>query len=123
MMVSNNEKPHWFFYLGWVVLNVIAVVIAWALISQITKIVGGTIQVGGQSRITEDFLFLYVLFPIIGLLIGVFQYTLLRQYLPYMAWWIAATLLGWLIPFVTGYFIIAILAQKNDTLDIIGNKR
>ena len=123
MMVSNNERPHWFFYLGWVVLNVIAVVIAWyiawALISQITKFVGGTIQVGGQSRFTEDFLFLYVLFPIIGLLTGIFQYTLLRRYLSHMAWWIAATLLGWLMPFVTGYFIIAIFAQKNDTFFIM----
>jgi len=123
MMVSNNEKPHWFFYLGWVVLNFIAVVVAWYialfLISQITKIVGGTIQVGGQSRITEDFLFLYVLFPIIGLLTGVFQYTLLRRYLPHLAWWIAATLLGWLTPFVTGYFIITIFAQRNDTFFIM----
>ena len=122
-MVSNNEKPRWFFYLGWVLLNFIAVVIAWhiawALIFQITKIVGGTIQVGGQSRITEDFLFLYVLFPIIGLLTGVFQYTLLRRYLPHLAWWIAATLLGWLTPFVTGYFIITIFAQRNDTFFIM----
>jgi hypothetical protein len=123
MMVSNNEKPHWFFYLGWVVLNVIAVVIAWyiawSLMSHITKIIGGTIQVGGQTRITEDFLFLYVLFPIIGLLTGIFQYTLLRRYLPHMGWWIAATLLGWLMPFVTGYFIIALLQQKNDTIFIM----
>ena len=122
-MIANNEKPRWSFYLGWVVLNFIAVVlagsIAWILISQIVKIVGGTIQVGGQSRITEDSLFLYVLFPIIGLLTGVFQYILLRQYLPHMAWWIAATLLGWLTPFVTGYFIIAIFAQKNDTFSIM----
>jgi hypothetical protein len=123
MMLSNNEKPHWFFYLGWVVLNVIAVVIAWyiawALISQITKIVGGRIQVGGQSHITEDFLFVYVLFPIIGLLTGVFQYTLLHRYLPHMAWWISATFLGWLTPFVTGFFMIAVLAQKNDTFSIM----
>jgi hypothetical protein len=123
MMVSNNEKPHWFFYLGWVVLNVIAVVIAWyiawALISQITKIVGGRIQVGGQSRITEDFLGLYVLFPIIGLLTGIIQYTLLRRYLSHMAWRIAATLLGWLMPFVTGYLIITLLRQENDTFFIM----
>ena len=122
-MIANNEKPRWFFYLGWVVLNFIAVVMAWyiswALISQITNIVGGTIQVGGQSRFTEDFLFLYVLFPIIGLLTGIFQYTLLHRYLPHMAWWIAATFLGWLMPFVTGPFTIAILAQKNDTFFIM----
>ena len=122
-MIANNEKPHWFFYLGWVALNVIAVIIAWyiawALMSQITKIVGGTIQVDGQSHITEDFLLVYVLFPIIGLLTGVFQYTLLCRYLPHMAWWIAATFLGWLMPFVTGFFIIALLAQKNDTFSIM----
>jgi hypothetical protein len=123
MMIANNEKPRWFFYLGWVVMNFIAVVMAWyiswALISQITNIVGGTIQVRGQSHITEDFLFLYLLFPIIGLLTGILQYTLLRRYLPHMAWWIAATFLGWLMPFVTGPFTIAILAQKNDTFSIM----
>ena len=123
MMIANNEKPRQFFYLGWVMLNFITVVmawfIAWALISQITNVVGGTIQVRGQSHITEDFLFLYVLFPIIGLLTGLFQYTLLRRYLSHMAWWIAATLLGWLMPFVTGYFIITIFAQKNDTFFIM----
>jgi hypothetical protein len=122
-MIANNEKPRWFFYLGWVALNVIAVItswyIAWALLSQITKIVGGKIQVGGQSHITEDFLLVYVLFPIIGLLTGIFQYILLRRYLPHMAWWIAATFLGWLMPFVTGFFIIAVLAQKNDTFSVM----
>jgi len=123
MMITNNENPRGFFYLGWVVLNFIAVVmawyIAWALISQITNIVGGTIQVGGQSRITEDFLFLYVLFPTIGLLTGILQYTLLRRYLPHMAWWIGATFLGWLMPFVTGSFIIQLLARRNDTFSIM----
>jgi hypothetical protein len=105
------------------VLNFIAVVfagsIAWILISQIVKIVGGTIQVGGQSRITEDFLFLYVLFPIIGLLTGILQYMLLRRYLPHMTWWIAATFLGWLMPFITGSFILTVLAYKNDTFSIM----
>jgi hypothetical protein len=122
-VIIANEKPRWFFYIGWVALNVIAIIMAWfialGIISQITKLVGDTIQVGGQSHITEDFLFLYVLFPIIGLLTGVFQYTLLRQYLSHMVWWIAATLLGWLIPFVSGYFIIALLARKNDTFSIM----
>ena len=122
-MIVNNEKPHWFFYLGWVVLNFVAVIMSWyitlALISQITKFIGSTIQVGGQSRITEEFLFIYVLFPIIGLLTGIFQYILLHRYSPHMAWWIAATFLGWLIPFVTGYFTIAILARKNDTFSIM----
>jgi hypothetical protein len=107
-MIANNGQPRWFFYLGWVVLNFIAIVmawyIAWALISQITS---------------EDDLFLYVLFPIIGLLTGILQYTLLRRYLPHMAWWIAATFLGWLMPFATGFFLITFLERRNDTFSIM----
>lgn len=121
--MDNHEKPQWSFYLGWVAMNGIAVLmawsIAWAIISQITEIFGGTIQVGGESHITEDFLFLYVLFPIIGLLTGILQYILLRRYLPHMTWWIAATFLGWLMPFITGFFILTVLAKKNDTSSIM----
>jgi hypothetical protein len=123
IMVIPNEKPRWSFYVGWVGLNLIAVVIAfaiaWILIAQIVKIVGGTIQAGGQTRITEDFLFLKVLFPIIGLSTGIFQHILLRRYLPHMTWWIAATFLGWLMPFIAGYFILKALAYKNDTFSIM----
>jgi hypothetical protein len=103
-MITANEKPRWFFYFGWVALNVIAAIIAWyiasTIISQVSEIVGGTIQVGRESRITEDFLLMYVLLPIIGLLTGFFQYILLRPYLPHTVWWIAATFVGWLTPFL-----------------------
>jgi len=123
MMFANNEKPGWSFYLGWVVLNLVAVVaaglIALALISLITQIVGDTIQVGAQSHITEDFLFMYVLFPIVGLLTGFLQYILLRRYLPHMTGWIAATFLGWLMPFAAGYFILTVLGLENDTFSIM----
>ena len=102
MEVADNRKPKWFFYPGWVVLSGITIpiawTIAWALISQVEKVVGGTIQVGGQTRITEDFLLSYILFPVIGLLTGFLQYLLLRRYLPRMVWWITATGLGWLLP-------------------------
>lgn len=122
-MIANHEKPRWPFYVGWVVLNFLAVVMAWyiagAIITQITKIVGGTIQVGGQSRITEDFLLLYTLFPIIGLLTGILQYILLHRYLPHLTWWIVATFLGWLMPFITGFFILTVLAIGNSTFEIM----
>jgi hypothetical protein len=123
MIIAKNEKPSWSFYLGWIVLNFIAVIaaglIAWGLISLITKVVGGTIQVGGQSQITEDFLLLYVLFPIIGLVTGIIQYFLLRSYLPHLTGWIAATFLGWLMPFITGSIILKAFAQRNDTFLIM----
>jgi hypothetical protein len=108
-MTITSKKPPWFFYFGWVALNVIALImawyIAWAIIDQVTEIIGDTIQLNGESRITEDFLLVYVLFPVIGLLTGIFQYILLRRYLLHMRWWIAATLVGWLMPFVISAFL------------------
>ena len=122
-MIANTEKPRLSFYLGWVALNSIAVVAAWfitlALLIQFTRIVGDTIQVGGQARITEDFLFMYVLFPIVGLLIGILQYFLLRRYLLHLVWWIPATLLGWLMPFVKSFIILTVLGMENDTFSLM----
>lgn len=122
-MITNNEKPRPLFYLGWIVLNFIAVIMAWytawMFMSQITKIIGSTIQVHGKSHITEDFLLLYLLFPLIGFLAGIFQYALLRRYLPQMTWWIAATFLGWLMPFITGSLITTFLERRNDTISIM----
>ena len=119
-MVNANEKPRWFFYFGWVALNVIAVIlawyIAWEIISQVTNIVGDTIQVGGESHITEDLLYMNVLIPIIGLLTGVFQYILLRRYLPHMGWWVAATLVGWLSPLLIRF----IPSATNTFLIMLG---
>jgi len=122
-MITNNKQPRWFFYLQWVVLNSISVVIAWyiawAIVSWIQNVVGDRIQVGGQSHITEDFLYVYVLLPTIGLLTGIFQYTLLRHYLPRMQWWIGATLLGWLLPFVIGFVFTTLLASDNNTFVVM----
>ncbi len=123
MMIAKNEKPRWTFYLGWVLLNIVAVVaaglISMALIILITQIVGDTIQIAGEERIIEDFLFMYVLLPIIGLLTGIFQYLLLRRYLPHITGWIPATFLGWLMPFVTGFLILNVLGMQNDTFSLM----
>ena len=123
MMIKQNEKPSWVFYPGWVVLNIVAVILAWyiswAIISQITAIVGGRIMIGGQSRITEDALFVYVILPMIGLLTGIAQYILIRRYLPRMAWWIAFTFLGWLMPIALGRLISKFLTPNNDIISIM----
>jgi hypothetical protein len=105
-MVRDNRKPKWFFCPGWVILSVVSVFvawnIAWAVVSQIVQAVGGTIQVGGQTHITEDFLLFYAFLPVLGLVSGLLQYLLLRSYLPRMEWWVAATVLGWLLFPVVG---------------------
>ncbi|PKO12724.1 MAG: hypothetical protein CVU39_22415 [Chloroflexi bacterium HGW-Chloroflexi-10] len=117
-MITIDRKPRWSFYTGWIVLSTIAFplawVIAWAIISQVEKIVGDTIQVAGQRRITEDFLSGYVLIPTLGLLIGVGQYFFLRSYVPRLRWWIAATLLGCLLPFGVFHLLTLILAPIGD---------
>ncbi len=100
------ERPGWLFYAGWVVLHVVAVVLAgllaWWLVAKIADVVGGRIEVAGQSRITEDFLLAYVFFPSVGLLTGLIQRALLHRYIERLRWWIPATVLGWLMPFAVG---------------------
>jgi hypothetical protein len=119
MMITDNRKPEWFFYPGWVVLSAISIPIAWviywALISLIKKVVGGTIQVGGQTRITEDFLLLYILCPALSLVTGLLQYLLLRRYLQRMGWWIATTTLGWSLAFIGGSLLYR---ASYTTLDV-----
>ena len=118
MMITDNRRLKWFFYPGWVVLSAISIPIAWviywALISLIKKVVGDTIQVGGQPHITEDFLLLYILAPAIGLVTGIFQYLLLRRHLPRMGWWIAATALGWSLAFIGGDLLYRTLYTTLD---------
>lgn len=101
MLVTDNRKPRWLFYLGWVIASSIslpiAFLIAFAVTAQVVKAVGATIQVAGQTHITEDFLLLYIAMPLIGLLTGLLQFLLLRRHLSYTAWWMAATVLGWLL--------------------------
>ena len=102
MILTDNRKATWFFYPAWVAAGAISIPIAWyvtwAIISQIVSIVGGSIVVEGESRITEDLIGVYVLVPALGLVMGVLQYFLLGRYLPRMGWWIGATVLGWVLP-------------------------
>ncbi len=120
---TNNKKPPWLFFPGWVVLNNIIIVLAWyitwALMTQLVNLIGGRIEIAGQSRITEDFLFIFLLLPVIGLLAGFVQFILLRPYLPRMKWWIAATFLSWIMPFLTGSLITNILGTTNNIILIM----
>ena len=111
MMIIANEKPGWFFYFGWVALNAIAVIMAWFIALAIMSLITGE----------DDSLLLYLLFPIIGLLTGILQYILLRRYLPHMGWWIAATFLGWLMPFVIGFIFSGVIIPGNSTVRIVLN--
>ena len=121
-MIADSRKPKWFLYPGWVVLSTLSIPIAWliswAIISQIERVVGGTIEVAGRTRITEDLLFGYVFLPLLGLLTGLLQCLPLRRYLPRTGWWIAATALGWSLGFAVaylGYAIWPVALNANST--------
>ena len=120
MMMTNHRRPRWFFYPAWIALSAISIPIAggiaWALVSQVEKVVGGTIQVGGHTRITEDYLSSYILLFVLGLLAGFLQYLLLRRYLPRMGWWIVATTLGLLLGLVGGGLLFHTLYSILDSL-------
>lgn len=118
-MTTSYKKPEWFFYPGWVALTTLSIPVAWAItwiiIEQVVKVVGGTVVIDGHSRITEDWLGMYVFVPALGLATGLLQYLLLRRYLPRMGWWIGATALGWLSAAGTVYFLIIFLPESLDT--------
>lgn len=114
-MITNNEKPRWSFYLTWILLTFICIPIAFllnfAILAVIIYFAGDIIYVDGVRRITEDYLFMYTLIPILSLLTGAVQYGLLRRYLPRMGGWILATVAGWLL----GTLLIALQSWLNWT--------
>lgn len=119
MMSTDNRRPKWFFYPAWVALSAISIPIAggiaWVLVSQIKNVVGGTIQVGGQTRITEDYLGTYIFLLALGLTTGFLQYLLLRRHLPRMGWWILATASGLLVGLVGSRLLFPTLYSHLDS--------
>lgn len=103
IMPANYKRPEWFFYPGWVGLSILAYPLAWVayfpIIAVITRAIGHTFEMNGQTHITEDSLFLYIFFPTLCLLSGIFQYGLLRRYVPKMGGWVLATMAGCLLVF------------------------
>jgi len=124
-MAKNFRRPDWFFYPGWVMASIFAIILSWfayfLVIGVVTRWIGHTIQVNGQTRITEDFLFYYIFLPTLCLLSGILQYCLLRLYLPKMSGWILATMAGCVLVFaamglLTRVFKDAFLTLWNGTL-------
>jgi hypothetical protein len=125
MNETNIKRPGWFFYPGWVMASVLAITLSWfayfPIIGLVTRWIGQTIQVKGQTRTTEDYLFMYIFFPMLCLIFGILQYVLLRLYLPKMSGWILATMVGCLLVFaamglLTQVFEGVFLTLSNGTL-------
>lgn len=100
-MIARNETPRWSFYLLWILLTSLCLPAAFfldlLLLRVVTLFAGDFIYVDGVRYILEDYVGLYTFIPIVGLLIGLLQFGLLRRYLPGLGGWVAATMGGWLL--------------------------
>jgi hypothetical protein len=118
--LKSVKRPDWFFYPAWSIATLLAITVSWyayfLLIGVVTRWIGHTIQVNGQTRTTEDYLFFYIFFPMFGLLTGILQYTLLRRYVPKMGGWVLATMAGCLLGFFTMTILLRIFESAFLTL-------
>lgn len=115
-MISRSQRmPAWMLIFGWMGLSILSLLLAWWLTIVILKgiqdVIGGTIQVNGQTHITEDYLAAYVIFTLVGFLSGLLQFLLIRKFISKAGGWILATFLGWIIPFV----IVKLLSLLDPT--------
>lgn len=117
-MIAHPEKPAWLFYPGWIVFSAagvgIGAWIAWRMMALVVQLVGDTLVVDGQRHITEDYLFFYILLPVIGLVSGAVQAMWLKSVFPHLKGWALATLVSWLMPFGVGAVISALLQRPVE---------
>ena len=107
-MKTIDQDIKWIFYLGWFFSGGISFAISFIIallvsVFLLDQLVGDTIVVAGQTRITEDYLLAYAFIPWFGIIIGVIQYLLLSLKLPRkgrMGWWILTTTIGWSLVFL-----------------------
>jgi hypothetical protein len=120
MESTERRNDGWLLIAGWIGLNIVSLLLAWGgtmlILSLIVKVVGDTIQVAGQTHITEDYLASFVLIPMLGLIAGLLQFLVIRRLIPRAGGWILATFLGWVIPFA----IIWLLSILNPVV-LAGN--
>jgi hypothetical protein len=113
VLTRMGKKPGWSFYIAWIFLTSLCIPAAYIvtlfLMRIVTSFLGDYIYVNGVRHITEDYLALYFLVPVMGLLTGVVQYGMLRRFLPRMGWWVLATVGGWIL----GMLLITLLIRLD----------
>ncbi len=112
-LTAADKKPDRYFYIAWILWTTFCIPIAYFIVMIlmliVTLLIGDYIYVNGVRHITEDYLAIYFLVPVMGLLTGAVQYGLLRRILPRMGMWVLATAAGWLL----GMFLVAAFIQLN----------
>jgi len=92
------------FYLLWLFSGLASVLLGWAfgwvLFLPVRLVFGDYIVVNGVRHITEDYLFSWIFFPLIGLFQGAVQALLLREIRPRTGMWVLVTPAGWMVAFI-----------------------
>jgi hypothetical protein len=100
---SGGGSLNWSFWVLWVVASIAAILVGvaalYALIFLAKAIVPG---------VNEDRLFGAVMFPVLGVLLGLFQWLVLRQRVRRGGWWVVATVMGILVGMAAAAGIIAV---------------
>ncbi len=109
-LTAAEKRPDGYFYIAWILWTTFCIPIAYFIVILLMLIValfiGDTIYVNGVEHITEDYLGIYFVVPVTGLLTGAVQYGMLRRILPRMGGWVLATAGGWLLGmFLVGAFL------------------
>jgi hypothetical protein len=103
-----------FMWSAWVGLNVMGVLSAYVLSVSVAA-VGGSVGLQVSDR-----MIVAIMVILIGLLMGVAQWLLVRPYLPDPALWIAATLVGWLLPIaILVVFFPPSIANQRSQIGIV----
>ncbi|WP_322508507.1 hypothetical protein [Anaerolinea sp.] len=92
------------FSILWTFSGLASILLAWGisfgLVLLARSIVGDYVVVNGVRHITEDYLFSWMFFPLIGLLQGGIQALILREVHPRPGMWALVTPAGWIAGFV-----------------------
>ena len=127
-MTATDKKPDMYFYIAWILWTTFCIPIAYfiviVLMLIVASIIGDTILVNGVEHITEDYLGIYFVVPVTGLLTGAVQYGFLRRILRGMGGWVPATAGGWLLGmFLIGAFLRLgwiVMAGMGLTFSLMG---
>lgn len=105
------------FYLLWLFSGLASVLLGWAfgwvLFLPVRLVFGDYIVVNGVRHITEDYLFSWIFFPLIGLFQGAVQALLLREIRPRTGMWVLVTPAGWMVAFIVLRAVAAVFFPQG----------
>ena len=92
MSKKGNLSVGLFFWLKWTVANILSLILGWALTFSVIWSLKAVFGVADEDAIAS-----FILLPSIGISVGLFQWLVLRPYIPRASWWVLASITGWAI--------------------------